>query len=350
MRAILFLTFMFLSGCSLPVQQLENSERGIITNNLPRFLGGGVSSNVVSGGKLAILMPWQTLVRIDTREQQVSLGDELGGKWDQYVFTRALDGNEVALKLVIVYHVSSDPKELVKLVQTFASSNEAIRDIVISITRAEVRSKLNELQTADFLKGSRFDAVKKAQDAVAKRLEPYGVKITDLILQRNEFARLQPDGTVETVYQERLNEIQRIREETERERLRIETVKAAGQEKFNQAQAEVNRLLEEAKGELEQAKARGEGFLKSKENEAKAILARGNAEVQGLKEKVSALAGEGGSSLVKLEIAKALKSSGSRFVVLGGGAQNMSVEKLDTNELMNTLGLIEGVKSNEKKE
>ncbi len=350
MKIFLTLLFITLTGCSLPVQQLENSERGIIINNLPRFLGGGVASGVVSGGELAIVMPWQTLVRIDTREQQVNLGDELGGKWGEYVFTRALDGNEVALKLIIVYHVSSEPEKLVKLVQNFASNNDTIKSLVVSVTRAEVRSKLNELQTADFLKGSRFDAVKKAQDAVAKRLEPYGVNITDLILQRNEFARLQPNGTVETVYQERLNEIQRIREETERERLRIETVKAAGQEKFNQAQAEVNRQLEEAKGEREQAKARGDGFFRSKENEAKAITARGNAEVEGLTEKVAALSGEGGASIVKLEIAKALKESGSKFVVLGSGTQNMSVEKMDTNQILNTLGLIEGVKENEKKE
>lgn len=350
MRILSFLLFAFVAGCGLPVQQLENSERGIIVNNLPRFLGGGVRSSVVKGGELAIIMPWQSLVRIDTREQQVNLGDELGGKWNEYVFTRALDGNEVALRLLIVYHVSSEPEALTKLVQNFASSNEDIKQLVISVTRAEVRSKLNELQTADFLKGSRFEAVRKAQDAVAKRVEPYGVKIVDLILQRNEFARLQPNGTVETVYQERLNEIQRIREETERERLRIETIKAAGQEKYNQAQAEVNRQVEEAKGEREQAKARGEGFLRSKENEAKAILSRGKAEVEGLTEKVAALSGDGGASIVKLEIAKALKESGSRFVVLGSGAQNMSVEKMDTNQILNTLGLIEGVKENEKKE
>jgi len=352
--ALLLLLVLF-AGCDVPVQQMGSTERGVIFNQLPTFFGGGLRTTVVNGGEMAIIYPWERITRIETGVQDVTLGDGSKSKedeWGAFVFTRALDGNEVALRLTIRFQVSDTPEALTNLIQKFASNNEDVRSLVVAISRYWVRTKMNELQTADFLEdSSRYRAVDEVKQGIESQLNPYGISILAVALDRYEFARLQPDGTVDTVYQERLNEVQRLREGTERERLRIETVKAAGLEKFNHTQGEVNRQVAEAKGVLDQAKSRGDGYLETKRNESLAITATGNAEVQGLVQKVQALSGAGGAAVVKLEIARALKEGGSQFIALGsaGGERNMSVEKTDTNQLLDQLGLIEGMQTEKKK-
>lgn len=336
----------------MPVQQLESTERGIIFNQLPRFLGGGLKTSIVSGGELRILLPYERLIRINTGTQDVFIGEGSGAdELSKSVFTRALDGNEVALKMTVRFQIKDTPETLIKLVQDFAPENEAIKDRVIAITRAEVRSKMNDLRTSGFLdENLRYEAVDSALQGIQKRLDPYGITVTTLTLDKFEFARLNADGTVDRVYQDRLNEVQRIREETEREKLRIETVRAEGQQKFNIAQAEVNRTVAEAKGFMDQAKARGDGYQLAKQSEAQGISAKGENEVKALIEKINAFSGPGGAALLKLEIAKALSKSGAKFITMGDSKNGMSVERTDTNQLLGQLGLIEGMKDSNSKE
>lgn len=348
--ALLLIILFSFTGCDLPIQQTSSTERGVIFNQLPRFLGGGLREKVVQGGQMVIVFPWERIIRIETGVQDVVLGDGSrsdNDAWSTFVFTRALDGNEVALRLTVRFQISDKPEDLTKLIQKFASVNEDIRKLIIAVSRYWVRTKMNELETADFLEdSSRYKAVDAVKDGIQSELSKYGVTILAVALDRFEFARLQPDGTVDTVYQEKLNEVQRLREGTERERLRIETVKAAGLEKFNTTQGEVNRQVAQARGTLEQAKARGDGYFQSKKNEAIAITAEGMAQVEGLIQKIQALSGPGGAAVVKLEVAKALLNSGAQFISLGsgGGDKNMTVDKTDTNQLLEQLGLIEAMK------
>lgn len=352
---LLLVSLIILTGCDLPIQQTSSTERGVIFNQLPRFLGGGLRDSVVQGGQMVVVLPWERIIRVETGVQDVVLGDGSRSdkdEWGTFVFTRALDGNEVALRLTVRFQVSDKPEDLTKLIQKFASVNDDIRKLVVAVSRYWVRTKMNELQTADFLEdSSRYRAVDAVKDGIQNALKAYGIEILAVALDRFEFARLQPDGTVDTVYQEKLNEVQRLREGTERERLRIETVKSAGLEKFNTTQGEVNRQIAEAKGDLEQAKARGEGYLQTKKNEALAITAEGMAQVEGLVQKIQALSGPGGAAVVKLEVARALKDGGAQFIALGSssGERNMSVDKTDTNQLLDQLGLIDAMKEENKK-
>lgn len=346
--SLLLLSAFFLSACDLPIQQMEPTERGVVFRKLPPALGGGVSSRVVRGGELVYLFPWDSLIRINTGSQDVLLGEGSGGdSFEPFVFTRALDGNEVAVKMTIRYQVSDDPEKLEKVVQHIADNDLGIRNLVIATSRAMIRKHMNSIRTSDFLQDkSRYAAVERVREGVREMLEPYGISILGVMLDRFEFARLQPDGTVDRQYQEKLNEIQRFREETERERLRIDTVRADGQQRYNTTQAQVNRMIEEAKGAKIQATLRGKGYLDSKSNEAKGILAKGKAEVDGIIEKINALSGPGGEAILKLDVARHLQESDPRFVLMGdGGSQSeVSVNKLDTNELLSQLGLLEGMK------
>ena len=346
----LLLLCVMLSGCNNWFQKMEETEHGIIFRNLPPFLGGGISNNVVSPGELVFLFPWDTIIRLNTASQDVTLGE--GGE-DQkelgdFLFTRALDGNEVALRTTIRYQVSSDSKELRRVVQQVGTSDDAVRLLVVATGRARIRTEMNALTTANFIDETRrYEAVREVETKVRETLGKHGIKVLAVILDRFEFARLLADGTVDKEYQEKLNETQRTREQTERERLRIDTIRAEGQQRFNQAQAVVNRQIEEAKGAKRQAETRGAAFLQAKGNEADAILVRGRAEVEGMMEKINALSGPGGQAILRLEVAKALRASNPRFVLLneaqGGTAASLGVNRVDVNQLLQQAGVVEAV-------
>lgn len=347
---VLLLVALSLGGCDSMFQKMEATEHGIVFRNLPPFLGGGISRHVIAPGQLAFIFPWDTIIRMNTASQDVTLGE--GGE-DQkelgdFLFTRALDGNEVALRMTVRYQISSDSESLRKLVQQVGTTNEEIRSLVVSTARAKIRTDTNALTTAHFIDESkRYQAVREVEKGLKETLSKYGINVLAVILDRFEFARLQPDGSVDKEYQEKLNETQRKREETERERLRIDTIRADGQQRFNQAQASVNRQVEEAKGAKTQAESRGASFLQARTNDANAILARGQAEVQGMIEKINALNGPGGQALLRLEIARRLRDANPRFIILNEGGANgtsLGINKVDVNELMYQAGIVEALK------
>jgi hypothetical protein len=190
--------------------------------------------------------------------------------------------------------------------------------------------------------------VEKVKAGVQEELDtilPGGVEIMAMMLDRFEFARLGPSGEVDRSYQEKLNEVLRLVEDSERERLRIKTVKAEGERREFETQAHVNRLVQEALGAKSQAETRGGSYLTSRENEAKSVLAVGKAEVQGLIERINALEGPGGAAILKLELANALRQSDPRFVLMGSGGteKGIDVQRTDTNELINQLGVFEAL-------
>ena len=129
-------------------------------------------------------------------------------------------------------------------------------------------------------KEPRYKAVDKVRQAMAEKLEPLGIEVRRVNLDDFQFERLLTDGNIDSSYQETLKEIQRVREETQREHSRINTVKAKKSQEFNDEQARVNRLVAEADGYKQQAAYRGDAFREAKTNQAKAVLAKGQAEVK----------------------------------------------------------------------
>ncbi len=357
-KIIAFLLVSFvLSGCDVWFQKMEAVEHGIIFRNLPPFLGGGIARSAVNPGELAFIFPWDTVIRLNTASQDVTLGE--GGE-DQkdlgdFVFTRALDGNEVALRMTVRYLLMPDSESLRTVVQRVGTTDESIRLIVVATGRALIRTEMNALTTANFIdENKRYQAVREVEKKLRDSMGKLGINILAVILDRFEFARLLPDGTVDKEYQEKLNETQRTREQTERERLRIDTVRADGQQRFNQAQARVNRQIEEAKGVKKQAETKGAAYLQSQKNKSEAILARGRAEVEGMIEKINALSGPGGQAILRLEIAKALRTASPRFVVLNESGSTagatLGVNKVDVNQLLQQAGVVEALSADKPKE
>ena len=363
LRALLLLLLLPLCGCDLGFNLMGPSEYGVMFRRLPPIIGGGVSSSVAIQGQRVWIWPWEELYRFDGSIQLIQLGDvdERHEKnRENYVYTRARDGNEVAIAMTVRYRLSENPERLARLVQEVATDDRGLRELVFSTGRAVVRTRMNTLRTSDYIatdaagaaaagegapraESARFKAVDSVKKEMEQRLNPFGVEIVSVNLDDFRFERLLKDGTVDDDYQRKLNEIQRMREETQREESRIRTVRADRERKLNDAQAKVNRDVEEARGFKEQATSRGDAYQQARSNDAQAILAQGKAEVDGLVEQIAALAGPGGQALLRLDVARELSKGDSRFVVMNQNNAGLDVSRTDTNQLISQLGLLEAL-------
>lgn len=345
----------FLFGCDAVFPQMGPTEYGVRYRNLPRFLGGGLSSDVIEPGAMTVIFPWEKILRFNTAVQGISWGaadPASQSKTSRYVSTRALDGNEVALAVTVRYQIKNDRAGLVRMAQDFMVSDEEVEALVKATANADVRTYMNELHTFKYLeRDARYRAVDKMKQSLKDALAPFNIEIVAVNLDDFRFERILEDGTVDSSYQEKLNETQRIREETEREKALIDTVIAKKQQEYNDTQAKVNRLVAEAEGYKKQAMSRGDSYLQSRSNEAKGLLAQGKAEVQGLIEKVNALSGPGGRALLKLELAKSIMKSDPKFIVMGSGtaSNSLDVRRTDTNDLLRQAGIFEALQSTEEK-
>ena len=353
-----------LSGCDVGMRELGVSEYGIRLRRLPAILGGGVSNDVINPGELVVVWPWDEVFTLDTKEKTISwssAGKGTSPQKEDYVHTRALDGNEIALAVTVRYAVSTDSKTLRHIFQNVATSNEEIAEIVSSVARADIRTYMNELETSSFLadrssekvvRAPRYQQMEKVQRKMAERLTPWGIELREVSLNNHKFARKLGDGSIDNSYEQKIEEIERLEQETERERLRIASVRQKKREEYNRVLAEVNRAVADADGFKDQAIFIGDSYFEAKSNEAKGIEAAGAAEVEGIIEKVEALAGPGGEELLKMELARNLRESDPKFIVIGKGkteSSDIAVNKLDTNSLIQQLGLIEGLQETRKK-
>lgn len=206
---------------------------------------------------------------------------------------------------------------------------------------------MNRLKTGEFfINAAKFRGEADAKEALRRRLEPYGIKIVSVNLSEHRFERVRGDGTVDRSYQERINRIQALEQETAREVLNIQAVAADKEREFNNIQAVVNALLAEAEGYKNQARLRGDSYAETKRNEGEAILAAGQAEVEGLMSQIAALSGPGGLAILKLDLSKQLQKGEPKFVIMGqkSTAETLEVKRIDANELLRQIGIWEGLK------
>jgi hypothetical protein len=352
---VTLLALAVLTGCDTGVQHMGTTEYGVRFRKLPRLLGGGIAGagSVASPLQTVVVMPWESIYRFDTSPQYLSWGSGMGEGGssvqlvqNEDVYTRARDGNEAALKLTVRYRIKPDPKTLVWLAQNVATSSDQVRDLVVSVVGAEIRTHMNALRTAEYRDDKkRNDTVDETLGATKERLGPLGIEVEAINLKQYRFVRLRPDGKEDTSYQDRLREIQEREQDIEGERSRIETVRAKKAKELLEAESVYNRRISEAKGYKDQSAYEGDGYYAARANEAKAILAEGSAETEGLRQQVAAVSGKGGQAMLKLEVAKQLAKANPRFVAInpGNGSTSLDLQKMDMNQLLRQLGVTESL-------
>ncbi len=355
MRALIVLVFaVVLSACDTGLQHMGATEYGVRFRKLPPILGGGVGgpASVASPLQTVVVFPWEDIYRFDTSPQYLSWGRGMGDGGgatqlvqNEDVHTRAKDGNEAALKLTVRYRIDPNPASLVKLVQEVATSDAAVRDLVVSVVQSEIRTNMNQLRTAEFRDDKkRNDTVDAALAAARSTLSPWGIDVEAINLKQYRFVRLLRDGSEDTSYQDRLRDIQEKEQDIEGERTRIETVRAKKHTEYSEAESKYNSRVAEAKGYKEQSVYQGDAYYTAKANEAKAIKAEGSAEIEGLRQQIAALSGKGGRAMVRLEVAKQLSEGNPKFVTVNPAqGSGVEVSKTDMNQLIQQLGVVEGL-------
>ena len=343
------------TGCNSGFQKMGAGEYGVKFRALPQILGGGIGRNVIYPGEMEFIYPWETVYRVDTTVQSIGWGGSNQGSnrsQADYIHTRAKDGNEVGLAINIQFHVR--PEMVTHVVQYVGV--DKIKPLVAAVARADVRTHMNALNTSGFINPQERSAVLNAvKNAINHRLDREGITIDEVIYVDHRFERKLASGEVVDTYQQIIDTTQAKRQEVLREpKQRDAKVKEKERDYFD-AQARVNKVLEEAKGYEAQAAAKGNNYLKEKQNIAEQILATGLAEVEGLKKQVAALSGDGGKALLRLSVARELANNKAKFVMLNTGDKTNSfdINRVDTNDLIKQMGLAtvaqEAVKEENKK-
>lgn len=337
--AILVFALTALTGC----QKMEAGEYGVVFNALPIWLGGGVKDRVIEPGEVQLVPPWSTVYRVKSTDRSLAWGSAGPGSNKQvedYVETRAQDGNEVGLAMTIQYAIQKEKAP--RVIQNIGIESDAVDKLVASAARADIRTHMNILRTRDFFTpDKRQEAVDQVRSALRRRLEPEGILVRDVIYNDHRFERRLSDHSVDRSYQEQIDRTQATNQETEQEEKKVASVIEQKKRELNEAQARVNRVLEQSEGFKTQAELRGDAYLAAKRNEAEQVRALGLAEVEGLRKQVEALKGPGGRAILRLEIVKSLLRSDPRFVVMGSknSSNTLQVDKVDTNELLRQMGV-----------
>lgn len=346
------------SACNAGFQKMQSSEYSVVFSKLPRFLGGGMRDKTLNPGEMEFVFPWEELYRFDTSVQSLSWGAAGTGNdhlVEDYVETRALDGNEVGLAITVHYHVN--PARLHHVVQYVGVDNNAIKRLVAAIARADIRTHMNILRTRDFFNPEKFQSVvDRVKIALNTRLEREGIVIDSVIYNDHRFERRLPDGTYDRSYQEQIDRTQAINQETEQEYKKVATVVEGKRQVLNETQAVVNRKIAEVEGFKRQAILRGDAYLKAKTNEAERVRSVGLAEVEGLKKEIAALSGPGGEALLRLSVVKELLKTNPHFVLVDSTSGESSKDvglnfnRIDTNDLLLQSGFFDGLKKEVKGE
>ncbi len=352
--AVSAVLLMMFTGCdNMGFQTMDSSETGVVFSALPPFLGGGVSEKLISPSEKEFIWPWQTLYRMDTGVQSISWGGVEkgdGSDVEDFVQTRALDGNEVKLAMTVRFRII--PEKVAYVIQNVGINSDKVEELVTAVARADIRTHMNILKTEDFFNRAQLQiAVDQVRDALNARLVPEGVRIESVLYDSHVFARKRPDGSIDTSYQDQINETERTKQKTEQEKNRNRTVEEEMKREFAQAEGEFNRVKEETDGRLRQAKQRGDAQYEAMQKDAERIYSVGMSEVEGMKKQIEAMSGPGGKAMLRLEVVKALLLSSPKFVVLNNNGQegkgNVEVNRVDTNELIQQLGLFSAMQESQ---
>ena len=332
----LLLLMAFSAGCGM--KKLSSTEIGAVYKKLPGKLGG--FKKVVEPGDFIMWFPVTTEIYIIDTLQMSSryAGSPQSPKADAEDYalnTRAFDGNEVDLETTIRYHIMGeiirkDPEAFLSIVKP---DKKFIKDLTKAFSRSKIRMSFGEIRTNEFYNNDkRYGKVAQSQEVLDKSLNPYAIKVDDVILDGHSF---------QGEYQNVINQARTMEQKAQEQKNAIETIKSNKKKEIQEEIGRVNQAIAEADGELEQARLRGDAYYTAKEKEAERIMIEGKNRVAAIQKNIEALQKQGGEDLVRLDVAEALIKSKAVFYIIpgqGAGSGSLNVAKTDYNQLLEQLG------------
>ncbi len=294
--------------------------------------GRGIQGTIYPPGSTNFFAPWiRDFYTFDTKVQNLEMtartkGGDRATKDDLQFKTS--DGNDISMDVTVVWQI--DPKKAPMILHEVGKSTAEVKEkLVRPMARTLVRDVLNELTSESVYNADlRYKKAEEATSTLQAALAPYGVVVTQVILHEHRF---HPE--YEHIIQERKLSEQRA------EQMKSETLAAAENAKnaLEDARKKVGADIKTAEGELAQAKLTADAQFYSQQQNATAITAEREAHAQGIEKRNAALSGSGGRAMVKLKIAEALTGKQIVLVPGGGGGAGMNVNKLDINQLIQSM-------------
>ncbi|MGC6510414.1 MAG: SPFH domain-containing protein [Myxococcota bacterium] len=329
----LLLTFML--GCT--PHTTGATEVGVRTNKVGVLLSKGIQDEVYPPGSTSFFPPVITDWHVfDTAIQNLEMTRErnTGDRpVDDSLRFKTIDGNDISVNVNVAWRIMPDKTPyLLRFVgsNTYEISEALVRPVSRSITR----DVLNELASEGYYNADiRFAKAEEAKVILNGFLNGEGIQIEQVLLGEHQFTE---------AYQQVIREMKVA--EQEASRLKSET--QAAREQINReievARGEAATSIEKAKGTSEQRRLEADALYFERERQAQAILAEKTALAEGLTERARALGGSGGTALVKLEVAKALKGKKIIFLPASSG---LDIRSTDVNNLLQAYGIQSATKS-----
>lgn len=336
MRFIVFFFIMLTGlGCERWFVDVGAGESGIVFTKLPRFLGGGLGDRVVASGERTFVLPYQEIFIFNTGIQEITFGASNEDSELAMVETRTLGGNEVGLSVSIKYRI--DPSKLKHLIQYVGSSNERIRNIVIALARADIRTHFNALATSGYFDSlQRKHASDDVRDALRSRLHSEGIMVDSVIYRSHIFRRGAQTGSDDKI-QQLITETQTLLQNAEQEKFRRAAEVQKLRSELKDAEANTDKLIKQARGAKDRSMIEANAYFETQKNKAEQISYVGEQKNAALRAQVEALAGAGGRTLLKQELAESLTKAAPKFYILNQSKGNFNLNKTDVNQLLEKL-------------
>lgn len=333
-NSLLTLIAAAVSGC-VPYTT-GSTEVGVRTNKVGILFNKGVQDTIYTQGTTnfmpAVITDWHTF---DTALQNLemtresSTGDRAG---DDSLHFKTIDGNDIAVNVTVSWRI--DESMAPYLLKFVADSTEGVEDVLVRpVSRTFIRDVLNLLKSEEYYNAElRFQKANESKELLNAALGPEGIIIEQVLLGEHQFN----PGYQQVIADKKAAEQQANRLISETQAAQEQVLRD-----LERAKGEVSRTIEEAKGASQQKTLEADAIYFERERQAQAILAEKKASAEALTERANALAGGGGTNMVKLKVAESLKGKQIVFLPAGSG---MDVRTTDVNALLQRYGVQEVAK------
>ena len=299
---VIVLVFLFTAGTSV-----KTTEVGIIVNNIT-----GTKSTYSEGGTIFHL-PWglTSVYRVDKSQRVIMMATGQPDPRNE-IRVKTNDGSNVSIDVSLSFQImSSRAADVYRDLDDEAN----IEDILISLTRSEVRDHFGRLSTLEISEATaRVPKLKLIEDSLKAKCDPLGVEIVAILAQNFHFA-----AEYDTIIRERKESDQILANqsdyaaaaEQERQRIIAEATRDK-QTAVEQVKGELSKLLVTAKGEAIRTltKAEQEAYQEERQGEIALQIAQQDA------------------IAIKVEVAKKAEAAGQMIAAYDQGGDGLLREAL----------------------
>ncbi|NOZ13127.1 MAG: hypothetical protein GXO69_05700 [Acidobacteria bacterium] len=327
-QAVLFFVVLLLLSLATGCARVDTNEVGVKTTYFSFTGETGVDRQVYGTGYHVYIPPFSGFSVLNKTEHKLEMTRKSGEgsipRADDLKL-KTSDGNNLWVDITVSWRV--DPENAWRTVKNVGERIPVIEETAVRpIARGILRFAFGKLSSEEFYDAEKREKeVKEGKKLLNQALAPFGIEVTDVLVNDYRFA---PD--YQKAIEDRKLYDQKAREYTSLAAAAKEDVKR----RVFDASAGANRVIEDAKGEMNRAKLKGDAILYAAEKQAEAVFAQKKALAVSLAELNRALTGTGGRNVVAKRLADALKGKKISIVPM---SDNGTLSMIDINRFLENL-------------